>query len=106
MSIRPIDIQTSVVGSQSASESRSQQQGLEQAHQINPNSEIEEIERKAKEEVNKSEPEAGINPDQEKEQQENEKSDKEAADDPSEQKPEAKKVVSDGIRGRKLDFRV
>ena len=53
MTIRPIDIQTSIVGSQSVSEARSQQQGLEQAHQMNPNSEIEEIERKAKEEVKK-----------------------------------------------------
>ena len=85
MTIRPIDIQTSIVGSQSVSEARSQQQGLEQLHQMNPNGEIEEIERKAKEEVKESE-----------------------ADESNNEPTEAssnKKVISDGIRGRKLDFR-
>ena len=104
MTIRPIDIQTSIVGSQSVSEARSQQQGLEQAHQMNPNSEIEEIERKAKEEVKESEAEEGINPDQEKEQQEQEGEEVESNDETDETSQD-KKVISDGIRGRKLDFR-
>lgn len=106
MSIRPIDIQTSIVGSQAVSEARSQQQGLEQVHQLNPNGEIEELERKAKEEVHKSEAEEGINPDQEKEQQEHDKAEKRAENQDEDPESEKRKVVSDGIRGRKLDFRV
>tara|TARA_Y100000589_G_C27023053_1_gene575722 strand:- start:614 stop:934 length:321 start_codon:yes stop_codon:yes gene_type:complete len=105
MTIRPIDIQTSIVGSQSVSEARSQQQGLEQAHQMNPNSEIEEIERKAKEEVKESEAEEGINPDEEKEQEENESEEAKSNDAESAESLNEKKVISDGIRGRKLDFR-
>ena len=104
MTIRPIDIQTSIVGSQSVSEARSQQQGLEQLHQMNPNGEIEEIERKAKEEVKESEAEEGINPDQEKEEQKNESEEAESNNEPTEASSN-KKVISDGIRGRKLDFR-
>tara|TARA_Y100000589_G_scaffold197997_1_gene187005 strand:- start:609 stop:929 length:321 start_codon:yes stop_codon:yes gene_type:complete len=105
MTIRPIDIQTSIVGSQSVSEARSQQQGLEQLHQMNPNGEIEEIERKAKEEVKESEAEEGVNPDQEKDQQENENEEAKSNDDESTETSDKKKVISDGIRGRKLDFR-
>ena len=104
MTIRPIDIQTSIVGSQSVSEARSQQQGLEQLHQMNPNGEIEEIERKAKEEVKESEAEEGINPDQEKDQQENEDEEAKSNSETTEASND-KKVISDGIRGRKLDFR-
>ena len=104
MTIRPIDIQTSIVGSQSVSEARSQQQGLEQLHQMNPNGEIEEIERKAKEEVKESEAEEGINPDEEKEQQDSESEKAESSDEEIEASND-KKVISDGIRGRKLDFR-
>ena len=104
MTIRPIDIQTSIVGSQSVSEARiATIVILKQLHQMNPNGEIEEIERKAKEEVKESEAEEGINPEQEKEQQEQEGEEVESNDETDETSQD-KKVISDGIRGRKLDL--
>jgi protein subunit release factor B len=104
MSIRPIDIQTSVTGSRVASDIRQQQQNVEQAHQQNPQGVVEELEKEAMQEVNKSETENKVKEDgdQKKEQQKNSK--QKQKDEEEEKKK--KKKISDGVRGSRLDFSV
>ena len=106
MAIRPIDIQTSILGSQGVSEARERQQNLENVHQNNPHGEIEDMDRKMLEEVNKAETDNDIDPDREKENDNEQeaaeaKSEEEDGSSSSKQKP----AISDGIRGRKFDFK-
>ncbi len=103
MSITPLDIQTSVSGSQSVSEARGKDQSIERIHQTNPQGEIKEMEQKTLEEVNAYDADREVDPDEERETPEQEKRRKEKEEE--EAKKKVAKPISDGIRGRAFDFR-
>jgi hypothetical protein len=102
MSITPLDIQTSVSGSQSVSEARGRDQAISQIRQTNPQGEIKAMEQKTLEEVNEYDADHGINPDDESETPEQKKRRREKKD---EENKKMAKPISDGIRGRAFDFR-
>ena len=104
MTITPLDIQTSVSGSQSVSEARGKEQATENIRQNNPQGEIKDMEKKNLEEVNKYDPDQGINPDEEREKQEAEAKRKKEEEEEQQRKKNSK-PLSDGIRGLKLDFK-
>lgn len=103
MPITPLDIQTSITGSQSVSEARGKEQATENIRSQNPHGEIKEMEKKNLEEVNKYDKDQGINPDEQKEKEEQEK--RKRAKQQEEEKAKHAKPISDGIRGLKLDFK-
>jgi len=70
MPITPLDMQTSIVGSQGVSEAREKQQGLENIHRLNPAGDVEELDEKLMREVNETEPDQEVDPDEEKEKEE------------------------------------
>jgi len=105
MPITPLDIQTSITGSQSVSEARGKEQATENIRQQNPHGEIKDMEKKAIEEVNKYDPDQAINPDEEKEKEEQEKKKRAQEEEEEMKKKKESKPVSDGVRGLKLDFK-
>jgi membrane protein involved in colicin uptake len=107
MSIRPVDIQTNVTGTRSASDFRQHQQNIEHLHQNNPHGA--EIEKKTLSEVNETENQNKVKDEDEKEEQkkkkeQSEEEKKKATEDKA--KEETKTRPGDGIRGRRLDFSV
>jgi len=110
MPITPLDMQTSIVGSQGVSEAREKQQGLENIHRLNPSGDVEELDEKLMREVNETEPDQEVDPDEEKEKEEEKKKKRAKAEDEEEDKSgepsKSKKQISDGVRGRRLDFTV
>lgn len=105
MSIRPVDIQTNVTGTRTASDYRQHQQNLEQIHQNNPHGA--EIEKKTLNEVNETENQNKVkDEDQQKKQQEKEEQEKQKKESEKKEQNNTKKALGDGIRGRKLDFSV
>lgn len=106
MSIRFIDIQTNITGSNQVSDIRQRQQQVEQLHQTNPQGQTSEAQRKLTEEVNEVEADPNIDPDaKNKEEQEAKKRKKKAEEEKKAAQKEGPRL-SDGVRGHKLDFSV
>lgn len=108
MSIRPIDIQTNVTGTRTASDFRQHQQNIEQLHQNNPHGA--EIEKKTISEVNEAENQNKVKDEDEKEEQKKKKEqaeeEKKKANEEQNKEKKDKPKPGDGIRGRRLDFSV
>ncbi|MCO4783539.1 MAG: hypothetical protein KC646_14525 [Candidatus Cloacimonetes bacterium] len=103
MSIRPIDIQTTLTGSTQASDIRQKQQGVEHLHQTNPQGEVDQMDDKLLHEVSE------LKEDQEVDSDGSNKQEQEAKKKEAEAKAEAeakKTPISDGVRGLNLDFSV
>ncbi|MCJ8346337.1 hypothetical protein MJH12_12410 [bacterium] len=102
MSIRPIDIQTTLTGSTQASDIRQKQQSVEHLHQTNPQGEVDKMEDKLLREVNQLDKDSEVDEDgkNKKEEEEKQAAEKKAAD------KEKAPPISDGIRGLKFDFSV
>ncbi|PCJ20373.1 MAG: hypothetical protein COB02_04895 [Candidatus Cloacimonadota bacterium] len=103
MSIRPIDIQTTLTGSTQASDILQKQQSLSQLHQTNPQGEVDEMEDKLLHEVSELDKEQEVDSDGSNKQEQDQKKSSKGKE--AEEKKKAP-AISDGIRGLNLDFSV
>ncbi len=106
MAIRPIDVQVNVTGSNQVSETRHKQQLMEQLHQQNPQGATAEIERKLTKSVNEVRPDMDVDPEGHNQQEAERRKQEAQKKQDEENKAKNAKPVSDGIRGKRVDFSV